>query len=81
MLSLYKKTVQCMIIGASRLIYSSCEWGPAEARFELVVRIAATILYYSALFYYTATAQVRCFAAAWFPLYYATTLLCTIPLY
>jgi len=29
-LSLYKKTVQCMIIGASRLIYSSCEWGPDE---------------------------------------------------
>lgn len=29
-LSLYKKTVQCMIIGASRLIYSSCEWGPNE---------------------------------------------------
>mmetsp|Transcript_42044 Transcript_42044/g.139746 ORF Transcript_42044/g.139746 Transcript_42044/m.139746 type:complete len:465 (+) Transcript_42044:342-1736(+) len=31
-LSLYKKTVQCMIIGASRLIYSSCEWGPDEVR-------------------------------------------------
>jgi hypothetical protein len=29
-LSLYKKTVQAMIIGARRLIYSSCDWGATE---------------------------------------------------